>query len=242
MNTETRTGAALSGRLASRQSDLKRAAAGQDHWLQLNTCQRTLDELTRFLPVLGFVLRSTNVRTAFEIHGPLLRLTREFLGADTRLLVSSEWEYSPYTYSPLPDFADFVLIGFPASESANPLVVPLAGHELGHSLWSSKRLQTDVSSAVTTSIATTFSRTDGTNSVAISQTSTQAGSGSKGMWPSTVSLVLRLTGPFYKPKKPSATSLASHSSVHELLACLRVPSRSRVCSVQPTILSITRDS
>jgi hypothetical protein len=29
----------------------------------------------------------------------------------------------------------FVFIGLPAPESANPFLVPLAGHELGHSLW-----------------------------------------------------------------------------------------------------------
>jgi hypothetical protein len=29
----------------------------------------------------------------------------------------------------------YVLVGGPASESANPLVIPLAGHEIGHSAW-----------------------------------------------------------------------------------------------------------
>jgi hypothetical protein len=34
----------------------------------------------------------------------------------------------------------FVLIGLPAPESSNGLLVPLAGHELGHSIWSAQRL------------------------------------------------------------------------------------------------------
>jgi hypothetical protein len=32
----------------------------------------------------------------------------------------------------------FVLIGLPAPESGNPLLVPLAGHELGHSVWAAE--------------------------------------------------------------------------------------------------------
>src|SRR4051812_25114337 len=38
----------------------------------------------------------------------------------------------PFVFSELPNF---VLIGLPASESDNPLIIPLAGHELGHSVW-----------------------------------------------------------------------------------------------------------
>jgi hypothetical protein len=53
----------------------------------------------------------------------------------TRLLLSSEWRYSPYTIPEPPELNNFVLIGLPAPESTNPLLVPVAGHELGHSLW-----------------------------------------------------------------------------------------------------------
>src|SRR5207244_12690146 len=34
----------------------------------------------------------------------------------------------------------FVLNGIPASESENPLLLPLAGHELGHTLWVANQL------------------------------------------------------------------------------------------------------
>ena len=47
----------------------------------------------------------------------------------------SEWEYSPFVYLPTHDLPECVLIGVPAFESANPLVVSLAGHELGHNVW-----------------------------------------------------------------------------------------------------------
>ena len=33
------------------------------------------------------------------------------------------------------DLRSFVLIGLPASEAATALLVPLAGHELGHAVW-----------------------------------------------------------------------------------------------------------
>ncbi len=42
--------------------------------------------------------------------------------------------YSPFIVS-YRDLSDFVLIGLPATESSNPLLIPLAGHELGHIVW-----------------------------------------------------------------------------------------------------------
>jgi hypothetical protein len=106
-----------------------------------------LNALFTYLPLAGFVLRSTNVRNAFEVCRPLLRLAREVLEPDveegkrkTKLVLSSEWDYSPFVYKEIPDLPDFVLIGIPAPESANPLLVPLAGHELGHSLYAKHKL------------------------------------------------------------------------------------------------------
>ena len=106
-------------------------------------CAISLNLCFVYLPLLGFLLRSTNVRNAFEAFGPLLRLSREMLEPDiekeqertTKLILSSEWEYSPLTYLAVPYLPDFVLIGLPAPESDNPLLLPLAGHELGHSVW-----------------------------------------------------------------------------------------------------------
>ncbi|MEQ1830798.1 MAG: hypothetical protein ABL921_32910 [Pirellula sp.] len=43
--------------------------------------------------------------------------------------------FSPHTYVDNVTLSDFVLIGLPASESANPLLLPTAGHELGHTIW-----------------------------------------------------------------------------------------------------------
>jgi hypothetical protein len=98
--------------------------------------RRSKSHIARFLPILGFALRSTNTRNAFEFFVPLVDLARKALKRNAKIILSSEWNYSPFTYpfvfSELPDF---VLIGLPASESDNPLIIPLAGHELGHSIW-----------------------------------------------------------------------------------------------------------
>ena len=76
------------------------------------------------------------MRNAFEIYGPLLRISQQILGKDTKLIISSEWNFSPFTFTGYEYLRNFVLIGLPASESANPFLIPLAGHELGHTIWS----------------------------------------------------------------------------------------------------------
>jgi hypothetical protein len=102
------------------------------------TAAIVLRDIQRYLPTVGFILRSTNVRNAFEVYGPLLRIATTLLGPETRFVLSSEWNYTPNTYGNLPALPGFVLLGLPAPESANPLLVPLAGHELGHPLWRKK--------------------------------------------------------------------------------------------------------
>ena len=109
-------------------------------------CSLALRDFFYYLPLLGFILRSTNVRNAFETFRPFLRLVRQVLlpttakGEVTRLLLSSEWNFSPLTYPNVLNLPGYVFIGLPAPESGNPLLVPLAGHELGHPVWSRQDL------------------------------------------------------------------------------------------------------
>jgi len=103
-------------------------------------CNASLERLFVYVPILGFILRSTNVRNGFEAYGPLLSLAERLMGDETKLIVSSEWDFSPFTYHSITDLSGFVLIGLPATESSNPLIIPLAGHELGHSVWKSNQL------------------------------------------------------------------------------------------------------
>ncbi|MFO1485913.1 MAG: hypothetical protein U1F71_21305 [Verrucomicrobiaceae bacterium] len=128
-------------------------------------CILVRDFIASTVPLLGFILRSTNVRNSFEMHAPFRRLAKAFLdeggSRKIHLLLSSEWDYSPLNevgYGELlthgyqevvngmahsddakRDRPVFVLIGQPAPESSNPFFLPLAAHELGHSIWREKR-------------------------------------------------------------------------------------------------------
>lgn len=115
-------------------------------------CAESLETSFNYLPLLGFILRSTNVRNAFEVHGPVSRLAQKLLGVKTKLLVSSEWDYSPSAYSDIPGLESFILLGLPSPESSNPLLIPLAGHELGHALWSIHNLTNTYDVVMTKSI------------------------------------------------------------------------------------------
>jgi hypothetical protein len=106
-----------------------------------NACALATEALFTYLPLLGFIHRSTNVRNAFEIVRPLSRLAqRLFAGAtpngrSVKLVLSSEWNYSPVVLPGVEPLEDFLLLGLPASESSAPFLLPLAGHEFGHRLW-----------------------------------------------------------------------------------------------------------
>ena len=126
--------------------------ARSDPAVVASACNAAHVTLSSLLPLLGFILRSTNIRNAFEVYGPLLRLARAVVDPDCKLLVSSEWDFVPFTfigYRPLPNY---VLIGLPATESANPFLVPLAGHELGHSIWDSHLLENEYRTSLETNI------------------------------------------------------------------------------------------
>ena len=106
-------------------------------------CIEALASVAEVFPILGYLNRSTNVNNPFELHGPFFRLFKKALGENAKLIIFPEWEYSPFTYE-VPDELhpqNIVLIGVPASESENGLVIPLAGHELGHCIWSKSEYQ-----------------------------------------------------------------------------------------------------
>lgn len=93
-------------------------------------------KIYQVLPILGFILRSTNVRNAFELLEPLQSVADATLQGRPQILLSSEWDYVPFAYpQSLEDLRSFVLIGMPASEASSALLLPLAAHELGHAVW-----------------------------------------------------------------------------------------------------------
>ena len=130
----------LNSQLAHLRNVLKKIDPAEPSETVLNLCIVSLEELFTCVPLLGFILRSTNTRNAFEAYAPLLRLARKILGNNTKLIISSEWDYSPYVYSSSGYLDKFIMLGLPAPESANPLLLPLSGHELGHSTWKSNHI------------------------------------------------------------------------------------------------------
>lgn len=109
------------------------------------------------LPILGLLLRSTNVRNAFELLEPLQGLSTSLLGQTSRLVLSAEWDYVPFAYpQSLEDLRSFIFIGLPSSESANFLVLPLAGHELGHAVWRRRGLEGEIYNTVIVPVEDAF--------------------------------------------------------------------------------------
>jgi hypothetical protein len=77
---------------------LGKLSAATSRAIANNACSQSLYNLFVYTPFLGFILRSTNVRNAFEAYSPVLRLARQLLGTNTKLLLSSEWDYSPFIF------------------------------------------------------------------------------------------------------------------------------------------------
>lgn len=95
-------------------------------------CSESLVTLELLHPLLGNILRSTDIRNSFEVYRPLLNLFRKLIGPEIILILSSEWDYSPFVLNQILEMPNVAMIGLPASEAGNPLLIPLAGHELGH--------------------------------------------------------------------------------------------------------------
>jgi hypothetical protein len=102
----------------------------------LEYCRRANINIAKLHPFLGMLIRSSNLRNAFEIYFPLKTIAVDVVESNTCVVLSSEWFFSPYTYpTALQELPEFIFIGVPASECQNPLIMPLAGHELGHVVW-----------------------------------------------------------------------------------------------------------
>jgi hypothetical protein len=125
------------------------------------TIKHATNDVTTALEFAGYIINSSNVRNIFEVHSPLLHIAQHLIvrTQPVQLILSFEWNYVPFTY-PLnvPELPNFVVIGLPASESFNSLIIPAAGHELGHSIWRVKDLDTKFSVKVTNSIVSLIRR------------------------------------------------------------------------------------
>jgi hypothetical protein len=92
-----------------------------DPAVRRQVCAQANFQIASYEPVLGFVLRATNVRNAFEIYDPLLTICRAIYGTEAKLILSSEWAFSPFTYPAVfKDLPHLIFIGLPVSEADNP--------------------------------------------------------------------------------------------------------------------------
>lgn len=129
---------------------LSSATITGDEQIICNGCSNANIAVARILELLGYVLRSTNVRNSFEYYDGLLRLSRALVGPNAKLILTSEWEFSPFTRTiGKSELAEFVFIGLPASETGNALILPLAGHEIGHSMWQHHGLEKKLKPVIT---------------------------------------------------------------------------------------------
>ena len=98
-------------------------------------------KLFSYSNALGVLLRSTNLRNAFEAYFAFNQMAANVIDQQDRLIISSEWDAIPFYIPSPPDaLASFVIIGIPAFASRNSLLLPLAAHELGHAVWRIKQL------------------------------------------------------------------------------------------------------
>ena len=130
-----------------------------DENLIRDIARNTNRKIFQSLPIIGFILRSTNVRNAFEFLEPLQDIAGQVLQGKPELLLSSEWDYIPFAYpQTLEDFKSFVLIGMPASEAGNALLLPLAGHELGHAVWRNRGIHATMHKSLQTILDTAYGK------------------------------------------------------------------------------------
>ncbi len=109
-------------------------------------CGESLKVLHKVVPLLGAVMRSSSLRLAFELYDPLRRLKNLLFSESHALLLTSDWNYYPGT--PVGHNLPLVVIGLSAIESSNALLIPLAGHEFAHNVWSDSTLAETIDSDV----------------------------------------------------------------------------------------------
>lgn len=128
------------------------ARPGQNHYILKNYCRVALEQLAETIPLVGFLDRSSEVDGPVEFHDPFSRIVSSLLGPDAKLILSSMWNFSPYTIT-YPDevpkyIENFVYVSFCVSESDNAILTPLAAHELGHNIWKKENIALSLKSRV----------------------------------------------------------------------------------------------
>lgn len=151
----------ISAHIDSQRERVENSVMGNDRLR--SSCARASSQLFVFHRFLGYIAKSADPLNSFEIYFSFRRLSEFIFGKKTRLIISSEWEdYSPVNFTIPKELVDFVFIGLPVSEAENALIVPLGGHELGHSIWAGFDFKDKYRRPIQESVLTSFSK-DETN-------------------------------------------------------------------------------
>lgn len=110
----------------------------------LETARTVDDNIASYLEILGVLQNSSEAENPFEAYQPIATIVSKLTDSPAQqLILSYGWNYIPNAkQSQLKWMEGFTFIGLPASEVQNPLILPLAGHEIGHSVWE-RRKSTD---------------------------------------------------------------------------------------------------
>lgn len=103
-------------------------------------------KISQIVQALGILQRSSSLRISYELATSVRRLCLKILSSDPKInggslkvLCASEWSYSPLYYKKLDLQEDMILLGLPACESDNALMLPIMAHEVGHTYWAYSR-------------------------------------------------------------------------------------------------------
>lgn len=133
--------------LDSLESDIEKLAISGASLTDLSQTSRVVfAKISQIVQALGILQRSSSLRISFELAAAVRRMCLTILKSDPNLqtrqfmvICASEWDYSPIYYPKFDLQEDMILLGLPASESDNALMLPIMAHEVGHAFWAYSR-------------------------------------------------------------------------------------------------------
>ncbi|WP_342362619.1 hypothetical protein [Terrarubrum flagellatum] len=74
---------------------LQRAKKTNEARLTSVVCENINQKIFETISILGFLMRSSNLRNSFEVLYPLEQIARKIIASKVYVLISSEWDYIP---------------------------------------------------------------------------------------------------------------------------------------------------
>jgi len=117
--------------------DLEKAYRDPPREEEIDSIRPLVDKaISEALDLLGVLRNCSDTHNPLEIYWPFLSIVRSLTDERHELIVSYEWNYVPFNrWQTSSLLSHFVIIGLPANEARNPLILPVVGHEVGHAAW-----------------------------------------------------------------------------------------------------------